>query len=37
MKVIHVLADGTELEDITGYEVPEDNPIYEVLGYEDHD
>ncbi|HEL2480575.1 TPA: hypothetical protein TZY47_000692 [Streptococcus suis] len=29
--VSHVMADGTELDDITGYVIPDDNPVYEIF------
>ncbi|HEM3568440.1 TPA: hypothetical protein ACHU7F_001127 [Streptococcus suis] len=29
--VTHVMADGTELDDITGYIIPDDNPVYEIF------
>lgn len=35
MKIIHILQDGTVLDDITGHEVPEDHTIYMILGEEE--
>lgn len=35
MKIIHVMADGTVLDDITGHEVPQDHTIYMILGEEE--
>lgn len=35
MRIIHILADGTVLDDITGYEVPEDNAVYQILWEEE--
>ncbi|HER4816300.1 BOW99_gp33 family protein [Streptococcus dysgalactiae] len=29
--VTHVMADGTELDDITGCIIPDDNPVYEIF------
>lgn len=30
MEVINILSNGTQIEDITGYEVPTENTIYNV-------
>ena len=34
MKIIHVLADGKRVDDITGHvvKVEKDNPLYEIIG-----
>lgn len=29
--VSHVMADGTERDDITGYVIPDDNPVYYIF------
>ena len=34
MRIIHVLADGKRVDDITGHvvKVEKDNPLYEIIG-----
>lgn len=29
--VTHVMADGTVRDDITGYAIPENNPVYDIF------
>jgi hypothetical protein len=29
--IIHVLADGTRVKDITGHVVPKDNAVYQIM------
>lgn len=29
--IIHILADGTKVKDITGHVIPKENPVYQVI------
>ena len=29
--IIHVLANGERVKDITGHKIPADNPVYEII------
>ncbi len=29
--VSHVMVDGTELDDITGYVIPDNHPVYDIF------
>ena len=31
LNIRHILKDGTVLKDISGYKVPSDHPVYEVV------